>query len=771
MSLHYLFLLLSSVYLIPHYSAAEVVLDGTLGHSGALPGPDFKITEAEGQQWGENLFQSFREFNLQVGESATFSGPDSVKNVISRVTGGTRSIIEGTLRSTMPNADMYFLNPAGIWFGEKARLDVKGAFHASTADTLRLGSDGQFNAAQPALSLLSVAPPSAFGFLTNTPAAIQVKDSKLSVSEAKTLSLVGGDLNLQGSFAAPAGVKLSAKFGQINLVSVASSGEVIPTSQGLDLSMGTRGGTLVANKTTIGTAFTGSSQGNNDVSSGDIFIRAERLELTDSLVWGSRNEHRAGLIDIQAKDLTLQTSSINMTANEADTSGIIRIQADQLRLLTGAKIINRSAVIQGMGDGGLIELNIADTLTMSGGSEIWNSSLGGRHAGDIRIEARRINLTEGATILSQPFNTGDGGAMVFKVTDELNLSNGSGIIGGVWSQEASDHNATNIQIETGRLVLDDKSFILNGTFGGRNAGAIKITVGDRLTLSNSVIFSGGQTDRTDLEKIGNSGDIEITADNLTLQQGALISCTNEKGGQAGKLEIQVRQLLLKEGASIESATNGSGQGGPITIKVADTLTVAGDTDSFTAIRSNSSALTEAGNAGEINIQANTIKITKNGGLSTSAKNAAGGNITLTTPFLLYVQQGKIYTEVKGGEGDGGNITLQQPIFVILDGAELITKAKRGFGGNITIDSKQFLAPADSKNVLDASSDIIERSGKIVITAPTNDLKGTLIILPSKIGAELPLQCSRRPVGKMSDLVIKAMQSLSAPPPEALKTSP
>jgi filamentous hemagglutinin family protein len=72
----------------------------------------------------------------------TFTGPDSVKNVIGRVTGGEPSSIDGTLASTIPDADLYLLNPAGILFSPNARLDVKGSFHASTADELRLG-DGQ----------------------------------------------------------------------------------------------------------------------------------------------------------------------------------------------------------------------------------------------------------------------------------------------------------------------------------------------------------------------------------------------------------------------------------------------------------------------------------------------------------------------------------------------------------------------------------------------------------------------------------------------------
>ena len=105
-------------------SSAQIVLDGTLGPTGALPGPDYAITADLGQQHGGNLFHSFGQFSIRQGESATFSGPPSVSNIISRVTGGQVSTIDGMLRSTILGANLYLLNPAGVLFRENARLDV-----------------------------------------------------------------------------------------------------------------------------------------------------------------------------------------------------------------------------------------------------------------------------------------------------------------------------------------------------------------------------------------------------------------------------------------------------------------------------------------------------------------------------------------------------------------------------------------------------------------------------------------------------------------------
>ncbi len=111
---------------------AQVTLDGTLGPAGALPGPNYAITADLGRQVGGNLFHSFGQFSINTGESATFSGPNSVSNIIGRVTGGNVSFIDGALRSTIPGANLYLLNPAGVLFGEHAQLDVLGSVHVST---------------------------------------------------------------------------------------------------------------------------------------------------------------------------------------------------------------------------------------------------------------------------------------------------------------------------------------------------------------------------------------------------------------------------------------------------------------------------------------------------------------------------------------------------------------------------------------------------------------------------------------------------------------
>src|SRR5262245_25021708 len=119
-------------------SRAQVVLDGKFGTSGPLTGPNYNVTAAMGATRGNHRFHSFTQFDLKAGDIAAFSGPANanIQNILSRVTGGKASSIDGTIRSDIAGANFFFINPSGVMFGPKAAVNVSGSFAASTADYL-----------------------------------------------------------------------------------------------------------------------------------------------------------------------------------------------------------------------------------------------------------------------------------------------------------------------------------------------------------------------------------------------------------------------------------------------------------------------------------------------------------------------------------------------------------------------------------------------------------------------------------------------------------
>jgi filamentous hemagglutinin family protein len=194
--------------------------DGTLGTTVNQHGTVYDITGGTRPGNGPNLFHSFDRFSVGTGDTASFSGPPGIENILSRVTGRQQSIIDGQLQSTIRGANLYLLNPSGVLFGPNASLDVSGSFHVSTADYLRFADGAKFSANLGQESVLTVAPPAAFGFLGNNPAAIAIQGSALQVSEGKAVSVVGGDVQIVAG-------RLVAPSGRIQLASVASPGEVL----------------------------------------------------------------------------------------------------------------------------------------------------------------------------------------------------------------------------------------------------------------------------------------------------------------------------------------------------------------------------------------------------------------------------------------------------------------------------------------------------------------------------------------------------------------
>src|SRR5262249_5956560 len=85
--------------------------DGTLGTTVTQSGTVHNITGGTRPGNGPNLFHSFDRFTVGTNDTASFSGPTGIVNILSRVTGGQQSAIDGRLQSTIPGANLYLFHP------------------------------------------------------------------------------------------------------------------------------------------------------------------------------------------------------------------------------------------------------------------------------------------------------------------------------------------------------------------------------------------------------------------------------------------------------------------------------------------------------------------------------------------------------------------------------------------------------------------------------------------------------------------------------------
>lgn len=545
-----LFLVFINLFSISTLVTADIVLDGTLGRSGALQGPDFAIGAELGQQYGGNLFHSFHQFNLYPGETATFSGQNTVNNVISRVTGGETSNINGLLRSTIPNAAVYFLNPAGVMFGEHAQLDVLGSFYVSSADYLRLEDGGQFHASQPENSLLTIAPPTAFGFLEPKPALISAQGSQLSVPATQTLSLTCGDINLTQS-------GLHAPAGQIHLASVASAGEVKVNPKLAQLDSLAKLGQIKLSQSTLGNAvyeFDGAQS---------IYIRGGQFWAQDSVLNAKVKNPREEAsqitiasreaVDLQqdaviatdsfgttdAGDIMIDTHQLIIRDNamlssdtqRGGTAGILTIQADHITITDDAKI-SSSTSNQG-GASGLIRIN-ADIIQMMDKTQLKATSRSTpQPAGQIVIVAEQLQMTEDATIDTIAFAdaNGDGGSINIKA-NTLVMTDQAWIISSSFN---SGHSGA-IHIQTNTLSLSGESAIVGTTFNQGKGGNITISVQDTLSIKDAAVVSSG----TEGQGSGGTVILALSADKITMTDATNI---NSASGAKNVVTAEIARIL------------------------------------------------------------------------------------------------------------------------------------------------------------------------------------------------------------------------------------
>ena len=211
-------------------ASCEVLSDGTTNTIVNINGNNFTILN--GIQRGSNLFHSFKEFSIPTGGSATFNNSTDVVNIINRVTGGNISNIDGLIKAN-GNANLFLINPAGIVFGENAKLDIGGSFLGSTAESILFEDGFEFSTVNTSgTPLLTISVPVGLQ-MGNNPAPIQVEGTghavqlvnrlrplsrfpsptELRVQTGKTLALVGGELNLTGA-------TITAEQGRIELGSL-----------------------------------------------------------------------------------------------------------------------------------------------------------------------------------------------------------------------------------------------------------------------------------------------------------------------------------------------------------------------------------------------------------------------------------------------------------------------------------------------------------------------------------------------------------------------
>jgi filamentous hemagglutinin family protein len=704
-------------------SSPGVVLDGSFGASGALPGPNYIITAAMGRQLGSNLFQSFSEFNLTSSESATFTGPSNVQNIIARVTGGDLSSIDGTINSTITGANLFLLNPAGVMFGPNAQVNVTGSFVVGTPDYVKLADGGKFSTHLGGSDNLTSAPVSAFGFLSSTPQAVSFTGSQIGMQPNTGLSVIAGDVTLNGA-------TLYVPAGNLTVFSAASAGEV-------PFSVASPGsGYAAASFASLGTvSLTNASQALIDSSGG-------------------------GSVVIRGGKLTVDGSDISSNNYGSSTGGNISVQADQITLSNGGYIATDSF---GGADAGSIAIQTTGDLSISGtGSQISADAESTGNGGVVDVVAGgNISLSDGGDIFANTDGMGSGGTVSVQAAS-LNIGSASGL-SSVAASGGGDAGTVDVVV-SGALTMTDNGAIAADTYtqgkgGDVNVQALQLNMSGTSVISANTVFGSGQ-----------GGNVNVEAGSLSIQgPGYLVAGPNNtmigltgitaqsfSSGDAGSVNVDAGSVALSAGAVISTASFGSGKGGPISVSC-DTAVLSNDSEI------SSTSFTDAGS---VEIDASDYLQLLGGSTITTSASENGGDITFKIGDYLYLLDSSIqaYAGVfalanQDVGGNGGNILID-PEFVILNNGLISANdfSSTGHDGNITNLSDYFFS-YDST---------LYATGTIDSTPPDLNLEGSLLVLPSDlvhVERELRERCAAALNHEFSSLIVVGRGGIETPPDE------
>jgi filamentous hemagglutinin family protein len=603
---------------------AQVTSDGTLGTQVGANGNTFNITD--GTTVGTNLFHSFGSFSVPDGGSANFQNADTITNIFGRVTGGSTSNIQGTIRA-LGKANLFLINPSGIIFGPNARLDIGGSFVGTTANTIRFPNGGEFSltsSVDPNNSVLAVNPSALF--FNQTPAGAIVNQSTgdgLRVPDGRSLLLVGGDVRLDGGI-------IKAQGGRVDLGGLAAPGEV-----------------EIIGKTNLGLRFP------EGVAKADISL-ANQAQITASITSGGSDE--AGIVILRGNNVSIDNSQIYsqiLPGGQGDPGGI-GIEASSLSVANNARIASNSA---GSGTAGDILIEVTGPVSVVNTSVIQSDVESGAtnsNGGLVNITAGSLYLANQSGITTSSYSSGDAGDILIEVTGPVSLVNNSGIQSNL-ENGAINSNAGLIDIMAESLSLLSGSqlqTIVRGNENGQqpgqgNAGKVEINVRDTITIDgvgfvDGQPFSSAISSRVGSGASGKAGDIQISTRDLSLSNSGFIDTTLVGIGTAGSIFIEATDSVsLASGTQIRTAIEAgatqsgdatnpfagnifnvlSGRGGELT----GTILISTGTLSLTDGSILNTSTLGNGNAGAVVVLARDDVSLRGGGIGSAVGSQATGN--------------------------------------------------------------------------------------------------------------------------------------------------
>ncbi|MEQ9001774.1 MAG: S-layer family protein, partial [Coleofasciculus sp. B1-GNL1-01] len=460
-----------------------------------------------------------------------------------------------------------------------------------------------------------------------------------------------------------------------------------------------------------------------DGAAGDILIETQQLNLRSAakISTSTFGSGQGGDLTVKASDtVELTGTSFNFsTGLFTETTGLgdagtLQIETGQLRIQEGANV---STTTFAQGRGGNLEVNASESVEVIGVSEqdetpglLGSGTLGTGDAGDLTINTRRLIIRDGGFVEVGTAGSGKGGDLTVNASESVEVIGKSPIniipslLGtdtiNTLTNPTGAGKAGNLTINTGRLIIQDGGFVTASSFGDGQGGSLFVNA------AKSV------------EVIGTSAE--------GFPSG--LSAQGFGTGNAGNLQVNTDQLIVRDRARVTAATG----------TAASDLRLSDPTLGFGVLQGLILPPQATGNAGEMQITANSINLDNQGSLIASTVSGEGGNMTLKAENLIEMRRNSLISaEALGGDGDGGNITIDTDFIVAVEdeNSDIVADAVEGDGGDINITAQsifglEFRPQRTPKSDITASSEF-GLDGTVEINTPDVDPSRDLNQLPTK----------------------------------------
>lgn len=318
-----------------------------------------------------------------------------------------------------------------------------------------------------------------------------------------------------------------------------------------------------------------------DARGGDLMVTAEELLVRNNadLKLDTSSTARGGTLFIDASTVVVEgRANVTTDAFGESRGGQLVVNADTLEISNGEITAQTTD-----GSGAGIVLNIADTLTISNNGAIATESFGAGPGADVTVNARAVFLDQGGQIDSSALNSGRGGNIVLQVAETLTLTGGSVARQSEISAQSGDLDRESflgdvpgygsgeggsILLAANHISVTDGARITSQGRRDGNAGTVSLS-STRLDVDNAGIetsapaAAGGNIDIRVRDFIG------VVDGRVTASAGGVTP-----GDDGGNIFIDP-ELLFFDRATISANAN-AGNGGNITI-VANSILKSPDT--------------------------------------------------------------------------------------------------------------------------------------------------------------------------------------------------